>query len=99
MLQLESMAAVPAGSGGEDGEGAGRQSRGVSGCGILHPSWAAAGVALGGHIPSIRVDVGQPRLKNALVQCGLTSLQISPFLSCRGNRGLKKGTEIFFFAV
>lgn len=40
---------------------------GISGCGILHPSWAAAGMAVGGHVPSIRVDVGQPCLKNALV--------------------------------
>lgn len=52
---------------------------GISGCGILHPSWAAAGMAVGGHVPSIRVDVGQPLLKNALV---LASPHVSPFLSC-----------------
>lgn len=73
--------------------------RGVSGCGILNPSRAAAGLTMGGHIPSIRVDVGQPHLKNTLVQRVLASPHISPFLSCHGDGGLKKGTEIFLFSV
>lgn len=54
---------------------------GISGCDILHPSWAAAGMTVGGHVPSIRVDVGQSHLKNALVQCVLASPHVSLFLS------------------
>lgn len=89
MLQLKLTAVVHAGSWGENGGGHRQAELGLSGPGLLHPGWAAGGVAVGGHIPSIRVNVGQPHSKNALVQRALASPHISTFLSC------KKGTEIF----
>lgn len=64
MLQFELMAVVPVGAGVAGGQGL-QQPASLLGCG---------GVALGGHVPGIKVDVGQPRLKRALVQRALASL-------------------------
>lgn len=92
MLQLEPTAVVPVWSWGEDGAGrAGGQC-------LQHPA-SQLGCCRGGHVPSIRVDVGQPRLKNHRVQHALASLHTSAFFSCQGDGSLKKGTKIFFFAV
>lgn len=58
--------------------------------------WLWAGV--GGHNPSARVDVGQPGLKNIVIQCPLALPHFS-FLSCQEDGDLKKEIETLFFAV